>query len=118
MNTDVLIDAQDLHTCYGASHILRGNNFSVARGETIGRMGHKGSGIRPLHKSTMCVVTPPRGPGTAKEVRAVAGGDCDGTTRGRTRAAPGAASAMAGVKAESTPPDMPISTPGKPFLPM
>ena len=30
----LLINAKELHTYYGASHILRGINFRVARGET------------------------------------------------------------------------------------
>ena len=43
---------------------------------------------------------------------------CDGIMIARTLSAPSASTAIASVSAESTPPDMPISTPGKPFLPM
>ncbi len=58
---DLLIDARDLHTYYGASHILRGINFSVARGETIGLMGRNGMGKSTLLKSIMGLVKPRTG---------------------------------------------------------
>ena len=44
--SDLLINAQALNTYYGASHILRGIDFHVARGETIGLMGRNGMGKR------------------------------------------------------------------------
>ena len=44
MTSDLLINAKNIHTYYGASHILRGIDFSVARGETIGLMGRNGMG--------------------------------------------------------------------------
>jgi branched-chain amino acid transport system ATP-binding protein len=56
-----LIDAKDLHTYYGASHILRGVNFSVARGETMGLMGRNGMGKSTLLKSIMGLVKPRSG---------------------------------------------------------
>jgi branched-chain amino acid transport system ATP-binding protein len=37
-----LIQATDLNTHYGASHILRGVNFTVGQGQTIGLMGRNG----------------------------------------------------------------------------
>ncbi len=55
---DLLIDARGLHTYYGASHILRGIDFCVARGETIGLMGRNGMGKSTLLKSLMGLVTP------------------------------------------------------------
>ena len=58
MTQDLLINAKDLHTYYGASHILRGVNFSVARGETIGLMGRNGMGKSTLLKSIMGLVKP------------------------------------------------------------
>ena len=61
MNTDLLINASDLNTYYGASHILRGINFSVARGETIGLMGRNGMGKSTLLKSLMGLVRPRSG---------------------------------------------------------
>ena len=56
--SDLLIDAKGLQTYYGASHILRGIDFSVARGETIGLMGRNGMGKSTLLKSLMGLVKP------------------------------------------------------------
>ena len=55
---DLLIDAKSLHTYYGPSHILRGIDFHVARGETIGLMGRNGMGKSTLLKSIMGLVKP------------------------------------------------------------
>ena len=57
---DLLLDARGIHTYYGASHVLRGVDFQVARGETIGLMGRNGMGKSTLLKSLMGLV-PPRG---------------------------------------------------------
>ncbi len=61
MNKELLINAKNIHTYYGASHILRGINFSVARGETIGLMGRNGMGKSTLLKSIMGLVKPRSG---------------------------------------------------------
>ena len=61
MKSELLIDAKGLQTYYGASHILRGINFSVARGETIGLMGRNGMGKSTLLKSIMGLVKPHSG---------------------------------------------------------
>ncbi len=53
-----MIDAKDLQTYYGASHILRGVNFAVARGQTVGLMGRNGMGKSTLLKSIMGLVKP------------------------------------------------------------
>ena len=58
MAQDLIIKAQNLQTYYGASHILRGVNFSVARGETIGLMGRNGMGKSTLLKTIMGLVKP------------------------------------------------------------
>ena len=58
MAQDLLINAQNLQTYYGASHILRGVNFTVARGQTIGLMGRNGMGKSTLLKSIMGLVKP------------------------------------------------------------
>src|SRR5882724_7030139 len=58
---ELLIDAKGLHTYYGASHILRGIDFSVGRGETIGLMGRNGMGKSTLLKSLMGLVKPRAG---------------------------------------------------------
>ena len=56
--TELLIDARGLQTYYGASHILRGVDFQVRRGETIGLMGRNGMGKSTLLKSLMGLVKP------------------------------------------------------------
>ena len=55
---DLLIEARGLQTYYGASHILRGVDFSVGRGETIGLMGRNGMGKSTLLKTLMGLVKP------------------------------------------------------------
>ena len=59
--TDLLIEAKGLNTYYGASHILRGIDFSVSRGETVGLMGRNGMGKSTLLKSLMGLVRPQSG---------------------------------------------------------
>jgi branched-chain amino acid transport system ATP-binding protein len=56
-----LIQATGLHTHYGASHILRGVNFTVDKGQTIGLMGRNGMGKTTLLKSIMGIVKPSDG---------------------------------------------------------
>ena len=56
-----LIQARGLHTYYGASHVLRGVDFDVGRGETIGLMGRNGMGKSTLLKSLMGLVPPRSG---------------------------------------------------------
>jgi branched-chain amino acid transport system ATP-binding protein len=56
-----LVEARGLHTYYGASHILRGIDFHVGRGETIGLMGRNGMGKSTLLKSLMGLVRPKDG---------------------------------------------------------
>jgi len=58
---DLLINAQGLQTYYGASHILRGVDFLVARGETVGLMGRNGMGKSTLLKTLMGLVKPRSG---------------------------------------------------------
>jgi branched-chain amino acid transport system ATP-binding protein len=59
--TETLIEAQGLHTYYGASHVLRGIDFAVARGETVGLMGRNGMGKSTLLKTLMGLVKPRAG---------------------------------------------------------
>jgi branched-chain amino acid transport system ATP-binding protein len=59
--SETLIQVRDLQTYYGASHILRGIDFSVVRGETIGLMGRNGMGKSTLLKSIMGLVKPRAG---------------------------------------------------------
>ena len=56
-----LVDARGLNTYYGASHVLRGIDFSVARGETIGLMGRNGMGKTTLLKTLLGLVKPREG---------------------------------------------------------
>ena len=56
-----MISVHNLNTYYGASRILQGVNFSVARGETIGLMGRNGMGKSTLLKSIMGLVKAPSG---------------------------------------------------------
>jgi len=56
-----LVAARGLHTFYGASHILRGVDFHVDRGETIGLMGRNGMGKSTLLKTLMGLVKPRAG---------------------------------------------------------
>ena len=58
MHDDVLVDAQGLHAYYGQSHVLRGVDFQVRRGETIGLMGRNGMGKSTLLKTLMGLVKP------------------------------------------------------------
>ena len=61
MSTTALIQATGLNTHYGASHILRGVNFTVGQGQTIGLMGRNGMGKTTLLKSIMGIVKPSGG---------------------------------------------------------
>jgi branched-chain amino acid transport system ATP-binding protein len=67
-----LMAAKGLHTYYGASHILRGIDFHVDRGETIGLMGRNGMGKSTLLKSLMGIV-PPRAGSVVVKGRAMVG---------------------------------------------
>ncbi|MBA3771936.1 MAG: ABC transporter ATP-binding protein [Ramlibacter sp.] len=58
---EMLIDARALHTYYGAGHILRGIDFRVGPGETIGLMGRNGMGKSTLLKTLMGLVKPRAG---------------------------------------------------------
>jgi branched-chain amino acid transport system ATP-binding protein len=59
--TNALVEAKGLHTHYGASHILRGIDFTVGQGQTIGLMGRNGMGKSTLLKSIMGIVKPSGG---------------------------------------------------------
>ena len=56
-----LIEARGLHTYYGSSHVLRGVDFSVARGESVGLFGRNGMGKTTLLRTLLGHVTPRRG---------------------------------------------------------
>jgi len=54
-----LLEAADLHTFYGASHVLHGVSFSIAEGETVTLMGRNGMGKTTTIRSVLGL-TPPR----------------------------------------------------------
>ena len=56
-----ILDANGLHSYYGASHILHGVDFTVRKGETIGLMGRNGMGKTTLIKSMLGLVRPRQG---------------------------------------------------------
>ncbi len=62
MTNAPIIEARELHTYYGASHILHGVDFSVRAGESVGLMGRNGMGkttlIRALGRA--CSAAPRR----------------------------------------------------------
>ena len=58
---EMLLEASDLHTYYGASHILRGVNLTVRRGEAISLMGRNGMGKTTTLRSLVGLTAPRRG---------------------------------------------------------
>lgn len=58
MSAQPLIKVVDLQAYYGASHILRGIDFEVRPGESVGLMGRNGMGKSTLLKSVMGLVKP------------------------------------------------------------
>ncbi len=54
-----LLEAQAIHTYYGASHILHGVSLTVQRGETVSLMGRNGMGKTTTLRS-LIGLTPPR----------------------------------------------------------
>ena len=61
MSTSHWIEARQLNTYYGASHILRDLNFHLGKSETLGLMGRNGMGKSTLLKSLMGLVKPRSG---------------------------------------------------------
>jgi len=61
MSTPNWIEARQLNTYYGASHILRDLNFHLGKRETLGLMGRNGMGKSTLLKSLMGLVKPRSG---------------------------------------------------------
>src|SRR5919109_3672553 len=56
-----IIEARDLHSYYGASHILHGIDFCVRPGEAVGLMGRNGMGKTTLIRTLVGHVEPRRG---------------------------------------------------------
>jgi branched-chain amino acid transport system ATP-binding protein len=55
------LEVSDLHAHYGACHILRGINFSVARGECLSLMGRNGMGKTTTIRSIFGLTPPSKG---------------------------------------------------------
>ena len=56
--SEALLEARELHTYYGASHVLHGIDFRIDRGETVGLMGRNGMGKSTLIRSMLGLVKP------------------------------------------------------------
>jgi branched-chain amino acid transport system ATP-binding protein len=56
-----LLEARDLHTHYGTSHVLRGIDFSVGAGEIVALMGRNGMGKTTLLRSLLGLTRASRG---------------------------------------------------------
>jgi branched-chain amino acid transport system ATP-binding protein len=56
-----IIEARDLHSYYGASHILHGIDLCVRPGEAVGLMGRNGMGKTTLIRTLVGHVAPRRG---------------------------------------------------------
>ena len=56
-----LLEARELHTYYGASHVLHGVDFRIDAGEAVGLMGRNGMGKSTLIRSMLGLVKPRHG---------------------------------------------------------
>jgi branched-chain amino acid transport system ATP-binding protein len=61
MNPPPIIEVAEIHTYYGASHILHGVSLSISRGETVCFMGRNGMGKTTTLRSIMGLTPPKRG---------------------------------------------------------
>ena len=55
--TDLILEAEGLHSWYGSSHVLHGVDLQIARGETIGLLGRNGMGKSTLIRTLLGHVT-------------------------------------------------------------
>jgi branched-chain amino acid transport system ATP-binding protein len=56
-----LLEVEDLHAFYGASHVVQGVSFSIPAGEAVGLVGRNGVGKSSTLKSLMGMETRTRG---------------------------------------------------------
>src|SRR5260370_42659621 len=56
-----LVEARAIHTYSGSSRVLRGVDFHIERGETVGLLGRNGMGKTTLLRSLLGHLTPRRG---------------------------------------------------------
>src|SRR5581483_8766274 len=59
--SEAMLETRELHTYYGASHILHGIDFRIDRGETVGLLGRNGMGKSTLIRSMLGIVKPRSG---------------------------------------------------------
>jgi branched-chain amino acid transport system ATP-binding protein len=59
--TEPILEARAVHAYYGTSHIVRGVDFAVSRGETVALMGRNGMGKTTLLKTLLGLVRARRG---------------------------------------------------------
>ena len=53
-----MLDIKDLNAFYGKSHILRGVNLNIEKGEIVSLLGRNGVGRSTLVKAIMGLVQP------------------------------------------------------------
>jgi len=58
---EAMLEARGIDAFYGPSHILRGVNFRVGRGETVSLLGRNGMGKTTLLRTLMGLLKPKRG---------------------------------------------------------
>jgi branched-chain amino acid transport system ATP-binding protein len=56
-----VLDVQELHAFYGASHVVQGVSFSISQGEAVALVGRNGVGKTSTLKSLMGIETRTRG---------------------------------------------------------
>jgi len=54
---DLILDARAIHAWYGASHVLRGVDLTIHRGQTVGLLGRNGMGKSTLIRTLLGHVT-------------------------------------------------------------
>ena len=59
--SNTLLEGKEIHTYYGASHILHGIDFNIREGEGVALMGRNGMGKSTLLKSMLGLVRPRHG---------------------------------------------------------
>ena len=57
MSPDLILDARAIHAWYGASHVLRGVDLTIHRGQTVGLLGRNGMGKSTLIRTLLGHVT-------------------------------------------------------------
>ncbi len=57
----MMLEANGIHTFYGAAQVLHGVDFRVGKGETVALMGRNGMGKSTLVKSLLGIVRPRQG---------------------------------------------------------